>query len=224
MELDDKTLMVQAGQGNESAFETLVTRYQRTVYFAAYRLIHNHADADDILQETFIRLFMTLQKGTNIENLVAWLYRISINLTIDKFRKATRLKTADLETRTEEAETLHIELPDTKSVSPHEESAAQERRSIIRQAIDTLPLQQKTVIILHYLEELKVKEIAAILDLAEGTVKSTLYQAHRKLRQKLLPLMVELRGEAAAQVDNVKELKYTTETERIEVHQQTKLK
>ena len=224
MEIDDKTLMVQAGQGNESAFETLVTRYQRTVYFAAYRLIHNHADADDILQETFIRLFTTLQKGTNIENLVAWLYRIAVNLTIDKFRQQVRQKTTYAETRTENDETVQVEIPDTKSSSPHEESVAQERQSIIRQAIDTLPLQQKTVIILHYLENLRIKEIAAILDLAEGTVKSTLYQAHRKLRQKLLPLMVELRGEAAARVENVKELKYTPETKRIEVHQQTKLK
>jgi RNA polymerase sigma-70 factor, ECF subfamily len=218
MEIDDKLLLTQAGQGNESAFESLVTHYQRTVYFAAYRLTHNHADADDVLQETFIRLFTALQKGTEIANLVAWLYRTAVNLAIDKLRQTIRNKTTSLETTVAETgESFHMDLPDKKNIAPDEEVAELERTTIIRKAIDALPLQAKTITILHDLEGLKVKEIASILDCAEGTVKATLYQAHRRLRQKLLPLMIELRGEAAAEVSTEQKVKYTTKSKQKEV-------
>jgi RNA polymerase sigma-70 factor, ECF subfamily len=218
MEIDDKLLLSQAKQGCESAFETLVTQYQRTVYFAAYRLIHNHADADDTLQETFIRLFTALQKETEIENLVAWLYRTAVNLAIDKLRQSSREKTTSLEIASSETEeTFQMSLPDKKSIAPDEEVAELERTTIIRKAIDTLSLQAKTITILHDLEGLKIKEIAEILDCAEGTVKATLYQSHRKLRQKLLPLMIELRGEAAAEVSTEQKVKYTVKSKQKEV-------
>lgn len=224
MEIDNQELLSQAKQGSESAFESLVMHYQKTVYFAAYRLTHNHADADDILQETFIRLFNTLKKETKIDNLVAWLYRTAVNLAIDKLRQASREKTTSLEvTSSETDETFQMSLPDTKTVAPDEEVAEQERTTIIRKAIDTLSLQAKTITILHDLEGLKIKEIAEILDCAEGTVKSTLYQSHRKLRQKLLPLMIELRGEAAAKAEPSPKVKYTTESEQKEL-QHTKVK
>jgi len=233
MDPDDKPLLNLARTGDEGAFEMLVTRYQRTVYFAAYRLIHNHANADDVLQETFIRLFTTLQKGTEIENLVAWLYRTAVNLSIDKLRQTIRRKTTSLELTSADGEkSVHLELPDEKTVAPDEEAIALERRTIIRKAIDALPLQEKTITILHDLEGLKVKEIASILDCAEGTVKSTLYHAHRRLRQKLLPLMLELRGESAAKVypnelernrvEVEPKLRYTSDKKQTEIH--TKLK
>lgn len=218
MEIDDTLLLNQAGQGNESAFETLVTHYQRTVYFAAYRLMHNHADADDILQETFIRLFNAIQKDTSIENLVAWLYRTAVNLAIDKLRQASRQKTTSLEIASPETdEKFQMSLPDKKNIAPDEEVAELERTTIIRKAIDSLSLQAKTITILHDLEGLKIKEIAEILDCAEGTVKATLYQAHRKLRQKLLPLMIELRGESAAKVVVEPKGKYSTESKKKEL-------
>lgn len=223
MEIDDKTLMLQAGQGNESAFETLVARYQRTVYFAAYRLTHNHADADDILQETFIRLFTSLQKVQEIEHLVAWLYRTAVNLAIDKLRQRSRHKESSLTVSTTESDApVQIDVMDKTSPAPDEEVVGQERRTIIRKAIDSLPLQEKTITILHDLEGLKVKEIAAILDCAAGTVKATLYHAHRKLRQKLLPLMIELRGEAAARIETEEKSRYTTETKPTEIHAKIK--
>ncbi|MFB3896505.1 MAG: RNA polymerase sigma factor [bacterium] len=218
MEIDNQELLSQAKQGSESAFESLVMRYQKTVYFAAYRLTHNHADADDILQETFIRLFNALQKETEIENLVAWLYRTAVNQAIDKLRQTNREKTTSLEIASAETEeTFQMSLPDKKNIAPDEEVAEQERTTIIRKAIDSLSLQAKTITILHDLEGLKIKEIAAILDCAEGTVKATLYQSHRKLRQKLLPLMIELRGESAAKIEVESKGKYSTKSKQKEL-------
>ena len=225
MDADDKSLLNQAATGDEYSFELLVTRYQKLVYFAAYRLIHNHADADDILQETFIRLYTTLQKSSAIENLVGWLYRTSVNLAIDRLRQISRQQESSLTvSSTESDEPVQIDLPDKASPAPDEEVVTQERKTIIRKAIDALPLQEKTITILHDLEGLKVKEIAAILDCAEGTVKATLYHAHRRLRQKLLPLMLELRGEAAEKVvETEPKLRYTSKSEQKEA-QHTKLK
>ncbi|MCX7919026.1 MAG: RNA polymerase sigma factor [bacterium] len=216
MDSDDTLLLTQSAAGNESAFETLVIRYQKTVYFAAYRLIHNHADADDILQETFIRLYTTLQQGKTIENLIGWLYRTAVNLAIDKLRQRTRLKETTIESATSEStESIHIEVPDNRTLAPDEIAIGNERRTIIRRAIDSLPLQERTITILHDLEGLKIKEIAEILDCADGTVKSTLFHAHRRLRQKLLPLMLELRGEAGAKVEvSDSKLRYTSGLEQ----------
>jgi RNA polymerase sigma-70 factor (ECF subfamily) len=223
MDADDKSLLNQAATGDEHSFELLVTRYQKLVYFAAYRLIHNHDDADDVLQETFIRLYTTLQKRPEIENLVGWLYRTSVNLAIDKLRQMSRHKESPLTvSSTESEEPVQIDVPDKTSPAPDEEVVGQERRTIIRKAIDLLPLQEKTVTILHDLEGLKLKEIAAILDCAEGTVKATLYHAHRKLRQKLLPLMLELRGEAGAKVEPEPKLRYTSEKKQSEIHAKLK--
>ena len=165
--------------GNQRAFESLVNKYQKHIYFASYHLTHNHDDADDILQETMIRFYEAIQKNKNIDHLPGWLYRVAVNLSIDKKRYDNRRPTRSLDAMQEELESDSLPLADTRTPSAREELVTLERRRLIREVIDSLPDQQRIIVILHDLQELKLKEIAVILEKAEGRSNLPCFQLIR---------------------------------------------
>ena len=216
--------MEETREGKETSFESLVNKYQKHIYYASYRLTQNHADADDILQETMIRFYEAIQSSKKIDHLPGWLYRVAVNLSIDKMRYQKRRTAKSLDEMQADFESDTIPVENIKSSSAREELITLERRKLIRKAIDTLPLQQRTVIILHDLQGLTIKEIAIILEKAEGTVKASLYTGHQKLREKLYPILIDALGEAAAPVPPSKsDTKYKQKTkDKIEEHVKTK--
>jgi RNA polymerase sigma-70 factor, ECF subfamily len=224
IESEDLQWMDETRAGNERAFESLVNKYQKHIYYASYHLTHNHADADDILQETMIRFYDAITTHKNIDHLPGWLYRVAVNLSIDKMRYEKRRMAQSLDTMQQDLESDNIPIADKTSPDAREELVTLERRRLVRQVIDELPLQQRTIVILHDLQGLTVKEIAVILEKAEGTVKAALFTAHKKLRQKFQPILIEALGEAAAPTPPPKsdsKIKHKSE-EKISEHVRTK--
>lgn len=173
-----------AQEGEERAFKALYRRYCRLVYTLAYQMVGNHSDADEVVQETFIRAFKNINRLRNSSSFTSWLYQITINLSID-FRKArTRRKIMPIDDNVENFS--YFELATSKRVkNPSQVLENKELLDQITAAIDDLPTQQKAVIILHEIEGLSKKMISEILHCSLVTVRTNLHHARKKLRKTL---------------------------------------
>jgi RNA polymerase sigma-70 factor (ECF subfamily) len=172
----DTILVRRVKMGDKDAFGELVVKYKEQIYFMAYRMTNNHADADDLSQEAFIKAYESIGNFRENSSFFTWLYRITMNMTINHLKKIGRKHTFALD------ENISIE---DNSNSP--EKAAQQRQlqEEITKAISSLPLKQKAVVELALLEGLPHKEIAQILGCREKTVSWHLFQARKKLKEKL---------------------------------------
>jgi RNA polymerase sigma-70 factor (ECF subfamily) len=175
---DDLIVRYQRGQG--AAFSALFDRYKDYVYRLALMLLRNSSEAEEVVQETFMDLLRALPrydvKGP--ARFETWLYRVSVNRCRMRLRRA-RPPSADwddLAERLVSANPRH---------DPQTTALQGEMRQAVWQAVDRLADHHRLVIILRYLYDLPYQEIADILDIRLGTVKSRLYTAHRHLRQRL---------------------------------------
>lgn len=161
--------------GDESAFNHLVLRYQERVYWVARRFVNDHDGADDVAQEVFCKVYESLKEFRGESSLYTWLYRITANIALNSLR---RHKVRDF-FRIDEM----FEVEDTQAVSPDEELERQEQRKLIEEAIARLPEKQKSVFILRYYEELPYEEIAKILKTSIGGLKANYFHAVRKIQE-----------------------------------------
>jgi len=183
-ELDAETIRrVQAGDGD--AYRLLVQKYQQKVYGVVYGMVQNPEDAREITQDAFIKAFKSLDRFRFDASFYTWLYRITVNLTID-FRRRMAKRRADQfdETRMQkdeagEAAHHHVE------ASPSKRLERKRLADQIQQAIDQLPPDQRTAIMLREVEGLSYKEIALSMECAEGTVMSRLFYGRKKLQEIL---------------------------------------
>ena len=166
-----------SGDGPSAAFGTLVLRYRKLVIAVAYRICGDAALAEDIAQDTFVRVWDRLADYKPSGNFRAWLARIATNLTIDAMRK--RKPVVDIE-----------DLP-LVSPEPGPEAAvvSSERAAAVRAALMRLPVQSRTVLVLREYQALSYQEIADALDVPLGTVKSRLNDARRRLKAELAGYM-----------------------------------
>ena len=183
-EQDAETLRrVQAGDGD--AYRLLVQKYQQKVYGVVYGMVQNPEDAREITQDAFIKAFRSLDRFRFDASFYTWLYRITVNLTID-FRRRMAKRRADEfdETRMQKDEAGgaahgHVE------ASPSRRLERKRLADRIQAAIDQLPADQRTAIMLRELEGLSYKEIAETMECAEGTVMSRLFYGRKKLQEIL---------------------------------------
>jgi len=173
----DGCLILRLRKDDLTALGVLFERYREQVYRTAYAITHDTAAADDILQDVFLKVYAYAQRIDDQVMLMPWLYRVTVNLSytwVTRHRK----RWASLE---EVVERLISPLrSSTEQVAERNETQAQ-----LQKAIDALPMSQQAVIILHYLNDLDVAQIAEVLDLPIGTVKSRLYYARESLRRQL---------------------------------------
>jgi len=180
-------LIARCAAGDETACAELVALHQRMVYGLAFTLLGNHDDALDLSQEVFLRVFRTLGRFRGQSALRTWIYRIVVNQARNRqrwWRRRRRAEQISLDEYVEkfgDLESRHEVLPDRLLAS--KETAAQ-----IWQALDRLPFDQRTALILREVEGLRYEEIAYSLDVALGTVKSRLTRARQALRGELLGL------------------------------------
>lgn len=169
--MDDEILIKEFKRGNEKAFEELVKRYQRRVYYLCYRMVRNYEDSADLTQDVFVRVYKGLKKFRFKSSLWTWIYRITLNLCISfsKSRKKELLQNSIF----------------PHSPTPQENYKRKELRKAIDRAILSLPSQQRAVFIMHYYEDMKYKDIAEVIGCKLGTVKVHYFQAIRKLREFL---------------------------------------
>ena len=183
--LSDSMLVEGVRRGDEEAFETLFRRYYQQVYRVAYRLLGSHDEAEDLVQETFIRLHRHPLADGRAPNVGGWLYRVATNLGYNALR--TRLRQG---TRRQRAETI-VEREEpirTAEQDPAEQAARHEDQHLVRQALASLPQRQQACLLLRG-EGLSYAEIAAALGVAPGSVGTILTRAESELRRHYLALL-----------------------------------
>ena len=168
-------------------YEAIVQRYARHVYNIAYRMAGNEADAGDLVQEAFLRVYRALRRVEPDAPLERWLYRIVSNLHIDLLRKRprTRIESLDAPVETARGE-VSREIADLAS-SPEAILDREQLDAAIQRALGTLPQELRLVVVLSDIEGLAYEEIATMLRIPLGTVKSRLHRARQTLQQRLRP-------------------------------------
>lgn len=180
----EKSLLEQARNGQETAFAQLVEAHSERTIQLAWRLVGNRSDAEEISQEAFLRLFKSLMTFRGDSRVGTWLYRTVSRLAIDHLRRE-RLKRKVFFFRSGELEQSDpVDLAIDPSASPHDQLQARETAEQMQQLLSRLPARQKAVFVLRHMEELPLKEIAAMLNLSEGTVKSHLHRAVSLFRKE----------------------------------------
>lgn len=181
---DETELVLLAQQGDQAAFHQLYRRCSRNLYSLAYHMLGNHQDADEVLQETFIRVFKNIARLRSPEAFSSWVYQITVNLCMDHRKMRARARWQPLDN--EDEGPSQFELATTKWVrNPHQVLENKELLSEITGAIADLPEQQKAVILMHEVEGLSKKMIAEVLKCSLVTVRTNLHHARKKLRKRL---------------------------------------
>lgn len=185
---EERELVERARKGDLEAFNSLVIAYQNTAYNVAFRILGNHPDASDAVQEAFIKAFKGICKFKG-GSFKSWLLRIVTNTCKDVLR-ARRRKPATplypLNAKKGEIEQERVSFLSSNGENPENYAERQELARLIQQAIDQLPFDHKAVIVLSDLEGLDYNEIAEALGIPLGTVKSRLSRARARVRDYLL--------------------------------------
>jgi len=170
-------------------FEAIVRRYGRHVYNIAYRLSGNEADAKDLAQEAFLRVYRALRRVEPGVPLESWLYRIVVNLFIDQLRRRPkgRVESLDEPVLTQRGNEVERAVPD-ETGNPEEQIVNPMLDGEIQQALDALAPELRAVVVLVDIQGFSYEEVAHILRVPTGTVKSRLHRARRFLRERLSPL------------------------------------
>lgn len=189
--LDDRDLATHAARGQEAAFRELLVRYERPVFSLIYRMVRHRSLAEDLAQEAFIRAFNAIGTYKTSYKFSNWILKIANNHTIDHLRKR-KLDTVSIDG------SPHASTPDeisqsrvviaSSDESPQEYVENLELGSQIEEAISELREEYRTVIVLRHVEGYAYDEIADIMDLPLGTVKTYLHRARAELRESLAHL------------------------------------
>jgi RNA polymerase sigma-70 factor, ECF subfamily len=177
---DESLLLRYRDAGDIEAFEALVHRYEKPLFNYLLRYLHSASLAEDVFQATFLRLHEKCHLFTEDRQVRPWLYSIATHLAIDTLRKEGRHHAASLDQERADAETdvgTLLNLLRSRTPSPVEQLEAHERAQWTRQAVDVLPDQLRVIVLLAYFQGLKFQEVAEILHLPLGTVKSRLHRA-----------------------------------------------
>ena len=184
MERDDAALVRRCLSGDERAYRELVERFQRPVYSVAFRMVRSAEDAEDVTQETFVRVFRALDRYDPARSFEAWLFTITSRLCIDLLRRR-KVRPVSLTRRdpvTEEEQTLDVEDP---GLRPDEVTSNVEEEQHARDLIDSLPPHYRIVVMLRHQQDLSYEEIAEALHLPLGTVKARIHRARALLKDRI---------------------------------------
>ena len=182
--IDEKHMIRLAADGDMAAFEQLVTTHQPAIYRLALRMTGNPEDAADMTQEAFLRAWRGLGSFQADSSLSTWLFRLTSNVCIDFLRAARRHLVVPISGLDADGEEYTLDAPDPAKL-PEEELLAREEREELRAAMDLLAPEQRLILSLRVENDLSYTDIAAVLGVREGTVKSRLARARDQLRKKL---------------------------------------
>jgi len=185
---DERLLIERCKQNDRAAFDELVRKYEKRVYNLAYRLSNHYDEANDISIDAFIRVFQAIKMFRGDANFSTWLFRIVTNVYLDRRKRTRNKQHLSLEEYIELEENTVARQIEDPSPTPAVAVEQNERTSLLQGAIVTLPHDQKAMILLYHTEGLSYEEIASVLELPIGTVKSRLNRARLKLREKLEPI------------------------------------
>ncbi|MBM4128999.1 MAG: sigma-70 family RNA polymerase sigma factor [Nitrospira sp.] len=167
----DSELLERFKRGEKEAFTELIIRHQKSIYSLAYRLIGDEREAGDITQKVFVNAFSGISKFQRRSEFKTWLFRITVNLCKNYFR-------SNPEKREVQIDDLSFSQPET----PLTLLLKEEQRERLKLMLDRLPEKQKITLVLRIYQELSYKEIARIVNSAEGTVKANIFHALNRLK------------------------------------------
>ncbi|MDB5054755.1 MAG: polymerase subunit sigma-24 [Bacilli bacterium] len=173
-------------EGDRRAFAELVELYKDKIYHLGYRMLNQRQEAEDVVQETFLRVYTNLNRYDENQKFSTWIYRIATNLCIDRLRKRKANYSLDADMSDGEGMDWHATLA-SEQAGPETELILSETQQHIRDAIETLPDKYKTVVVLRYLHDLSLQEISDVLDMPVTTVKTRVHRGREFLRKKLEP-------------------------------------
>ncbi len=186
--MNDEALLIERAQnGDVSAFEELVSLYAKKIYNYCYRMTDSREDAEDLAQEVFIKVYRNLKSFKGDSRFSTWIYRIAYNTCVDRYRKGRKLDTVSLNPGKNE-DSVEIELVSSDPL-PEEEVIKRERYRKLQACIAGLKPEYKTVIILRDIQNYSYEEIAEILQVPLGTVKSHISRARAALCDALREML-----------------------------------
>ncbi|MFQ3592542.1 MAG: sigma-70 family RNA polymerase sigma factor [Gemmataceae bacterium] len=177
--MDDHQLIAECLQGQEAAFGELVRRYQDRLYNAVYRIVHNAEDAQDVVQEAFFHAYQALDSFKGDAQFFTWLCRIAINAAIS-FRRRRKI-TVPIEFRPE-GEMLISPVDESEGADPTHQMDRAEQGQRLHLALAQLSQEHRTVLVLKDMEGMKYEEMAEMLQVPIGTIRSRLHRARLELR------------------------------------------
>ena len=180
-QMNDEDLMSQFQMGTVEAFDILVSRYHDPLTNYIYRFLGDLKECEDLLQETFLRVYRNRHSYRRIAKFSTWLYTIAGNLARSEYRKRKRRRLYSLQSVNRDDEEYEVEIPDeTFSPDKHAESIIQDRH--IQEALAQIPEEFREVVVLRDVQQLAYEEIADITGLPMGTVKSRINRGRTKLQ------------------------------------------
>lgn len=180
--------IARAKRGDRDAFEHLMRLYEKKVYSIAFRMTGDAADAFDVSQDTFLRLYGTLDSYRGDSAFSTWLYRLTTNISLDFLRKRKRQRqyeTSLSDTGEDRVQALYA-MPSDQTYDPERILEQSLLRDAIRDALETLSPEHRQILVLREIAGLSYTEIASALNLETGTVKSRIARAREHMREKLL--------------------------------------
>ena len=190
MTRSDVQLMLDVKAGDDVSFGLLLQKYRLPLVNFLYRMVRDTATAEDLAQETFLRVYRARKQYSPSAKFTTWLFRIATNLALNSVRdNRHRQMDVSLDAPAEDDE-APVQVP-AKEMRIDEHMIERDRAQFIRRAIAALPEKQRVAVLLHKYEEMDYVEIAKILDCSESALKSLLFRAYETLRVQLAPLLAQ---------------------------------
>jgi RNA polymerase sigma-70 factor (ECF subfamily) len=187
MELTDAVFVAKARSGDPDAFRVLVERHSRALFRLAFRMTGNQSDAEDVVQESFLRAYRQLAKFDDRASFGTWLYRIATNCSLDLVRSRNR--------RSEKLAPADPEIADPilsvadAGPSPERSTLSGEVRERVAEAMNDLSATERTAFVLRHFEGMCIEEVSRVLECQPGAAKHSVFRAVQKLRRALEPVV-----------------------------------
>ena len=188
---EEALLIERLRQGEEQAYEELLSRFQQPVFNLVYRLMSDPSDANDVVQEVFLKVFRNVSSFRSQSSLKTWIYRIAVNEAHNHRRWFSRHRRQEIGLERDEKEQGYQDTLSDPGRSPFELAANQETHELVESVLEGLNPTFRTAVVLRDIEDLSYEEIADILQIHLGTVKSRIMRGREALRNALLVRLAE---------------------------------
>jgi RNA polymerase sigma-70 factor (ECF subfamily) len=185
--MTDQELVKKMLGGDQDALRELILKYQDFVLNTCYKVLRNKEDAEDLAQEVFFEAYKSVSMLRQEENLSFWLYRISLNKSINYYKRqhnAIFRSILNIESLFKINHPVESETSPISTENPHDDLEIKERREILEKALDSLPAGQKKAFILHHYECLSYKDISSVLKISVSSVESLIFRAKTNLKKQ----------------------------------------
>lgn len=208
----DAELVVRVQNGSKADFQLLVERYQQRAFAVAFQILKRHEDAQDVVQEAFVKAYLSIDSFQGTSSFFTWFYRIVVNMAIDFRRKMGRKDRETISIDVDERDAIEQTIASgaaNQPENPLDNALRSEQARQINKVLGEISEDHRAVIVLREVEGLRYEQIADVLGISKGTVMSRLHYARKKLQQLLTSVWgVEEKLEAKSIMNNSKNLSF----------------